>query len=170
MFVGFIAVIVILLVIVGLMSSGVLGGSQNSSYITEAKKAHSLLSSMRGESKFYYAKGETFEGIGMDYYQANKFGGSQMKTDAGIGGMNSADWDGWPTTSDNGGVFPDPYNGYYMTLGGTAGDDYRIIVTAVNEGRNASFFILKRKGTTTPEVFGKILEKTLSSDPSYIGG
>jgi hypothetical protein len=176
MFVGFIAVVVILLVIVGLMATGSLGNSQNSSYITEAKKVHTLFSNLHAESKFYYIEGgESFSGINMDYFVRTDFAKSNMIINNP--GMNEADWEGWPTVdvgsdqdANGDGVLDSPYTGPYLKLGGTAGEDFRIIVTSINDGTHAGFFLLKKVGTTVPPEYIKILEKTLAADPSYIGG
>lgn len=166
MFVGFIAVVVILLVIVGLMTSGVLSGSDNSKYMTEAKKVHSMFSHLQGEANFYYAaNSESYLGIDMNYYLKHKFAGSQMIPTSN---MAQADWEGWPTNVDGG--FPATYTGPYISVGGTAGDEIRLIVTSTNNGKSAAFHVLKKKVNVIPESYLKVLEKTLAGDPNYIGG
>ena len=170
MFIGFIAVLIILLVIVGFMMSGVLSSSQSGQYMTEAEKVHSLLNQASNITKFYYVKDETYSGLTMDFFIKNKFNQNNIVVTDPNGGMNSADWDGWPSTSDNGGVFPDPYTGPYIVVNGTAGTDVRIIVSPINNGQNAGFFIVKKKSSSIDPVFFKILEKSLSKDPLYIGG
>ena len=169
MFVGFIAVIVIILVIVVLMSTGALSGADSSKYVTEAKKTHALFSLLQGESKFYYSgNNESYLDIGMDYFMEHDFAGKQMKAS---GSMASADWEGWPTNVD--GAFPDPYTGPYIEVGGTAGDNMRIIGTSINDGKAAVFFLLKNTNATEaqlPDKFMKTLERTLSADSNYICG
>lgn len=177
MFVGFIAVVVILLVIVGLMATGTLGGSQNSSYITEAKKTHTMVSNMNGESKFYYVQaGETFLGLNMDYFVRANFAPQNLVTTNP--GMNSADWSGWPTSLDadskydvnNDGVLDSPYTGPYLKVGGVAGDDLRIIAHSISDGNYVGFHLLKKNGSSLSDDYIKILEKQLASDPEYVGG
>ena len=176
MFVGFIAVVVILLIIVGLMSTGSLSGSKNSNYIAEAKKVQAMLSNINNEGSFFYSKkNETFSGIDMDYFVDSKFAPNYMVTDNP--GMNEDDWDGWPTIdqgealdANDDGVLDSPYTGAYIKLNGTPGDQMRIIVTPINNGKQAGVFILKKKVNTIPEEYVKILESTLANDPSYIGG
>lgn len=166
MFVGFIAVVIILLVIVLLMASGALSSSDNSLYTTEAKKVHALFSQLQGESKFYYSgNNETYLGIGMDYFMNHDFAGQNM---IASGNMASADWEGWPTGVDGG--FADPYTGPYIQVGGTAGDDMRIVASSINNGKAAVFFLLKKVGTTVPEQYTITLEKALAVDSNYIGG
>lgn len=166
MFVGFIAVIVILLVIVTLMASGALSGSDNSLYTAEAKKVHALFSQLLGESKFYYSgNDESYLGIGMDYFMEHNFAGKSMITNSN---MAAADWEGWPTGVDGG--FADPYTGPYIKIGGTAGDEMRVVVSSINDGRAAVFFLLKKVGNTIPEEFTITLERALSADSNYIGG
>jgi len=176
MFVGFIAVIVILLIIVGLMSTGAISGSKNSNYIAEAKKVQAMLSNMNNEGSFYYSQAsETFSGIDMNYFVRTRFAPTLMVTNNP--GMNEDDWDGWPTIdtgeeldADNDGILDSPYTGAYIKLGGTPGDQMRVIVTPINNGNQAGIFILKKKENTIPEEYIKILEATLANDPSYIGG
>lgn len=166
MFVGFIAVVVILLVIVALMSSGALSGSDKAQYMTEAKKVHALFSQLQGESKFYYSQAnESYTGISMDYFLMHDFAKGLMVPNSN---MVSADWEGWPAAADGG--FPDPYTGPYIKLGGPAGDDLRVVVTSINNGQSAAFHILKKKGTTVDSSYLMILEKTLAADQNYIGG
>lgn len=168
MFVGFIAVVVILLVIVGFMSSGALnGGADTAAYTTEVKKIHALFSQIQGESKFYYSgNNESYSNISMQYFLDHKFAGSQMIPS---GSMASADWDGWPAAADAG-SFADPYLGPYIKVGGPAGDQMRIVVVPINNGKSAAFHILKKKVNTIPSQYVILLERTLASDPNYIGG
>jgi len=176
MFVGFIAVVVILLIIVGLMSTGSLSGSQNSNYIAEAKKVQALLSNVASEGSFYYTQGdESFSGIDMNYYANSNFAPTLLVTDNP--GMNEADWEGWPTIdknerldADGDGILDSPYTEPYIKLGGTAGDQMRIIVTPINDGKQAGIFLLKKKNNTLPADYVRILEQTLANDPAYIGG
>lgn len=166
MFVGFIAVVVILLVIVTLMASGALSSSDNSLYTAEAKKTHALFSQLQAESKFYYsANNESYLGIGMDYFMQHNFAGQQMIPS---GNMVASEWEGWPTGVDGG--FPDPYTGPYIAIGGTAGDDMRIVASSINNGKAAVFFLLKKVGTTVPQEYTITLEKALAADSNYIGG
>ena len=168
MFVGFIAVVVILLVIVGLMAISGTKNSQNSNYITEAKKVHAMLSNLEAESKYYLARSENndFAGIDTNYLVEANFAPSHMVVNNP--GMNSADWSGWPTGVDGG--FPDPYTGPYLKIGGTAGDDMRIVIAPINNGKNMGIFIMKKKVNNIPPEYTKILEKELANDANYIGG
>lgn len=168
MFVGFIAVVVILLVIVGLMSSGALNsGADTAAYTTEVKKTHALFSQIQDESKFYYAaNNESYKDISMEYFKSHKFGGAQM---VASGNMSSADWSGWPAAADPG-SFADPYLGPYIKVGGPAGDQMRIVVVPINNGQSAAFHVLRKTVNTIPSEFVILLEKTLASDPNYIGG
>ena len=167
MFVGFIAVVVILLIIVGLMSTGALSSGSNADYLTEAKKVQALLSNVEGEAKFYSIEGDySFKNLDMDYFTRVRFAPSNMVT--ANPGMSSADWEGWPTSADGG--FPDPYTGPYLKIGGYAGDQIRLVVAPINNGQHAGVFILKQKVNTLDPDYVKILETTLAADPEYIGG
>lgn len=177
MFVGFIAVVVILMVIVGLMSTGALSSSNNSTFISEAKKAHEMISNMNGEAKFYYVgASETFTGIDTDYFVRANFAPSHLVVSNP--GMIMADWEGWPSTIDpggkydlnNDGILDSPYTGAYVKVGGIAGDDLRILSHSLNDGNNVGFFLLKRKNNTIDPKFIKILEKEMASDSEFIGG
>lgn len=160
MFIGFIAVVIILLVIVVLMSTGTLSGTQNSQYITESKKVVALLSHLKNESKFYYSKNETFEGIDMSYFDQHNFASDLMKYDT----LTDTEWSGWPIQVAS------PYTGPSIAIGGTAGDNIRIIVASDNNGQNAGFYMIKRISNPVNPDFNKVLEKTLSEDTTYIGG
>ena len=177
MFVGFIAVVVILMVIVGLMSVGALSGSNNSTFIAEAKKAHEMISNMNGEAKFYYVgASETFTGMDTDYFIRANFAPSHLVVSNP--GMAMADWEGWPSIIDlgskydvnNDGILDSPYIGSYVRIGGIAGDDLRILSHSINNGNNVGFFLLKKKNSSVDPKFIKILEKEMSSDSEYIGG
>jgi len=176
MFVGFIAVVVILLIIVGLMSTQSLSGSQNSNYIAEAKKAQAMLSNLANEGSFYYSQAdESFSGIDMNYFVHGRFAPKLMVTDNP--GMDQDNWDGWPTIdtgealdADNDGVLDSPYTGAYIKIGGTANDQMRVIVTPINNGKQAGIFILKKKDNTLPTEFVKIFESVMANDSTYIGG
>lgn len=163
MFIGFIAVVIILLVIVALMASGVFSGTKNSQYLTEAKKVHALLGHLKNESKFYYSKNETFSGISMNYFNNYDFAADLMVYEE----LDSTKWDGWPVTDD---AFPAIYTGPSIKIGGSAGDDMRILVAPINSGKNAGFFLIKKKDSSVSPVFTKIIERTLAGDPAYIGG
>lgn len=176
MFVGFIAVIIILLVVVALMAIGSGDSSDSSKYNVEAKKVHALLSVMRDESKFYSLSQQgSYKGITMNYFADNEFAKGAIMYDS----INKDDWEGYPEFTVGGSLdpinesdtaFPDVYNYPSIKLGGTAGDNMRIIVGSVDNGRNATFFIVKRKNTEIPELYIKTLEKSLSADSNYIGG
>ncbi len=163
MFVGFIAVIVILLVIVGLMSTGALNSDSNS-YITEVKKIQEQLSIMKSETKFYYVGADSFTGLNADYYKNIKFG-YVVDTHPPL---NSADWSGWPTGVDT--PLADPYTGPYITFEGIAKDNVIAIPLSVNNGEAASIFIMIRNNSNLPISYKKLLEKTLATDQAYIGG
>jgi hypothetical protein len=166
MFIGFIAVVIILLVIVALMATGVFSGADTAEYMTQAKKVHALMSQVEGESKFYYAQNDqSYSGISMDYFLAHDVAKGQMVPS---GNMASADWDGWPAAADV--PLADPYTGPYIPLGGPAGDQMRIIAVSINNGQSVAFHILKLKANTVDPIYLKILEKALASDPNYIGG
>jgi hypothetical protein len=166
MFVGFIAVIIIVLVITILMSLGSSSGETNT-YTVEAKKVHALMSNLQNESKFYYSgHGETYLGISMDYFKQYDFAKGQLVETSN---MTDAEWEGWPTNDVDGGM-PGTYTGPYIRLDGVAGDDMRIIANSVDNGKYAVFFILKRAGADIPEGYLKALERALALDPNYIGG
>jgi len=175
MFIGSMAVVVILLIVIGLMSSGSLSGSTNSSYITEAKKVQALMSNLGSEGLYYYTQGnESFSGIDMKYFLRSRFAPELMVPTSN---MDKDDWDGWPTIdkgeeldADNDGELDSPYTGPYIKLGGTAGDEMRIIVTPIDNGKHAGLFLLKKKENSIPEDYVNILEKTLANDPAYVGG
>ena len=176
MFIGFIAVIVILLIIVGFMATGGVSGSDNSTYITEAKKAQALISNLGSETSYYYIGNETFNDLDMNYFVSHNFAPNLVVTDNP--GMAKDDWDGWPDSidsskgldADGDNELDDNYSGPYIKLGGSAGTQIRLIVGPVNGGNNAGIFILKKKDNTLDPNFVKILENTLSTDPTYIGG
>ena len=163
MFVGFIAVVVILLVIVGLMSSGGNQTQDGARYITEAKKVKTVTHLMSGEAKFYYVRNETFLGLTMDYFKDTEFAAEKFVPTSN---MSSDDWSGWPTAD---GGFPDPYTGGYIKVGGPAGDDLRIIATSINDGKNLAIYLVKRKDNNIDPTYLQILEKTLASDPNFVG-
>lgn len=176
MFVGFIAAIVVLLIVVALMVTGSGDNSDSSKYNVEAKKVQALLSAMRDESKFYsLSKHGSYKGITMNYFADNEFAKGAIMYDS----INKDDWDGYPEfiaggsldpINDGDATFPNVYNYPSIKLGGTADDNMRVIVGSVDNGKNAVFFIVKRKNTEIPELYLKTLEKSLSADSNYIGG
>lgn len=176
MFAGFIAVIIILLIIVALMITGSTDSSDSSKYNVEAKKVQTLLSAMRDESKFYsLSQHGSYKGITMNYFADNEFAKGALVYDS----IDKDDWEGYPEFTVGGSLdpisesdtaFPDVYNYPSIKLGGAAGDNMRIIVGSVDNGKNAVFFIVKRKGTEIPELYLRTLEKSLSADSNYIGG
>lgn len=167
MLIGFIVLIVFLLVIVGLMSSSSLSNdSSGTKYITEAKKIQVMLSNMENESQFYFARDETFNGIGIKYYENIGFHPELIVPQDPSGSMSKNDWENWPDET----YFPSPYSGPYIELKGSAAKDLRVVISPLNNGNNMGIYILKRKGSTVDPVFLKTLEKVLSSDSNYIGG
>ena len=176
MFVGFIAVVVILLIIVAIMSTGTLTGGDESKYIAEAKKVNILVSNIKAESNFYYVgHNQSFIGIDMSYFDDVGFDKALMQTD----GLLAAEWKGISSDIAAGTTT--------MCLGGSAGCDMRIVVTGDTSGGNdANLLIIKLIGidkvnNTTgavgadtiidnvPAVFTKVLEKELSNDQEWIG-
>lgn len=172
MLVGFIVVIVILLVIIGLMfNSGTAGADQGAKYITEAKKIGTILYHLKNESQFYYARNESYAGIDMGYFADVEFQRDLMVQTDPDGPMRKADWENWPDES----VFPDNYTGPYIELRGSAAKEMRIVVAPLNNGENMGIFIMRRifddpADSKIDESFSRVLEKVLSSDPDYIGG
>lgn len=176
MFAGFIAAIVVLLIVVALMISGSGDNNDSSKYNVEAKKVQALISAMRDESKFYsLSQHGSYKGITMNYFADNEFAKGAIVNDS----INKNDWEGYPEftvggsldpISENDTTFPDVYNYPSIKLGGTAGDNMRIIVGSVDNGKNAVFFIVKKKDVEIPELYLRTLEKSLSSDSNYIGG
>ena len=176
MFAGFIAAIVVLLMVVSLMMVGSGDNSDSSKYNVEAKKVQSLLSAMRDESKFYsLSQHGSYKGITMNYFADNEFAKGAIMYDS----IDKDDWEGYPEftlggsldpISESDTAFPDVYNYPSIKLGGAAGDNMRIIVGSVDNGKNAVFFIVKRKNTEIPELYLRTLEKSLSADSNYIGG
>lgn len=172
MLVGFIAVIVILLVIVALFSgSGTSAKDSGARYITEAKKVGAMLYHMKNESQFYYSRAESYNGIGMDYFSDIEFQRDLMVQTDPNGPMLKADWENWPSLT----VFPDNYTGPYIELVGAGASEMRIIVAPLNSGKNMGIYIMKKiwanpSDTKLDPIFPQILEKVLSSDPDYIGG
>lgn len=176
MFIGFIAVIIVLLIVVALMAVGSGDSGDSSKYNVEAKKVHALLSIMRDESKFYsLSQHGSYKGITMNYFADNEFAKGAIMRDS----IKKAEWDGYPEFITGGSLdpinegdttFPDTYNYPSIKLGGTAGDDMRIIVGSVDNGKNAVFFIVKKKGVEIPELYLRSLEKNLAADSNYIGG
>lgn len=164
MFVGFIVVVVILVVVVGLMSTGSTDASSNGAYVTEAKKVQALLSTVEAESQFYYVRNETFTNIGVEYLAEVDFASGQLQATSN---MAKVDWIGWPVAD---GGFPDPYTGPYIAIGGTAGDDIRLIITSIGNGKNVGIYLVKRKISDIPIEYTTILERILTDNPSYIGG
>lgn len=164
MFVGFIAVIVILLVVVATMSLGSKGPEDAAKYMTEAKNVQSLASHIRNETQFYYVKNNTFTGIGVDYFATNKFAQNKI---VATSNMASADWEGWPAAEVG---LADPYTGPYIAVGGTAGDNVRFIVTSLNGGNSVGLYMLKNKAATIPPAYLKALEQAMAQDQAYIGG
>ena len=176
MFAGFIAAIVVLLMVVSLMMVGSGDNSDSSKYNVEAKKVQTLLSAMRDESKFYsLSQHGSYKGITMNYFADNEFAKGAIMYDS----IDKDDWEGYPEftlggsldpISESDTAFPDVYNYPSIKLGGAAGDNMRIIVGSVDNGKNAVFFIVKRKNTEIPELYLRTLEKSLSADSNYIGG
>lgn len=176
MFAGFIAAIVVLLMVVSLMMVGSGDNSDSSKYNVEAKKVQSLLSAMRDESKFYsLSQHGSYKGITMNYFADNEFAKSAIMYDS----IDKDDWEGYPEFTVGGSLdpinegdtaFPDVYNYPSIKLGGTAGDNMRVIVGSVDNGKNAVFFVVKKKDAEIPELYLRTLEKSLSADSNYIGG
>ncbi len=176
MFAGFIAAIVVLLMVVSLMMVGSGDNSDSGKYNVEAKKVQSLLSAMRDESKFYsLSQHGSYKGITMNYFADNEFAKSAIMYDS----IDKDDWEGYPEFTVGGSLdpinegdatFPNVYNYPSIKLGGTAGDNMRVIVGSVDNGKNAVFFIVKKKDVEIPELYLRTLEKSLSADTNYIGG
>lgn len=176
MFAGFIAAIVVLLMVVSLMMVGSGDNSDSGKYNVEAKKVQSLLSAMRDESKFYsLSQHGSYKGITMNYFADNEFAKNAIMYDS----IDKDDWEGYPEFTVGGSLdpvnegdtaFPDVYNYPSIKLGGTAGDNMRVIVGSVDNGKNAVFFIVKKKNVEIPELYLRTLEKSLSADSNYIGG
>lgn len=176
MFAGFIAAIVVLLIIVALMITGSTDDSDSSKYNVEAKKVQTLLSAMRDESKFYsLSQHGSYKGITMNYFADNEFAKNAIMYDS----IDKDDWEGYPEFTVGGSLdpinegdttFPGVYNYPSIKLGGTAGDNMRVIVGSVDNGKNAVFFIVKKKDVEIPELYLRTLEKSLSADTNYIGG
>lgn len=176
MFAGFIAAIVVLFIVVALMISGSGDNNDSSKYNVEAKKVQTLLSTIRDESKFYsLSQHGSYKGITTNYFSDNEFAKGAIVYDS----INKNDWEGYPEFTVGGSLdpinegdttFPDVYNYPSIKLGGTAGDNMRIIVGSVDNGKNAVFFIVKKKGVEIPELYLRTLEKSLSADSNYIGG
>lgn len=165
MFIGFIAVIIILLVVVALMSTGSNSSAQDAAnYMTEAKKIQATASHIRDESQFYYTKNNTFDGISMDYFKTVDFAKGQL---VATSNMASADWEGWPSTEVG---FPDPYTGPYIKAGGTGGDDIRMVITSINQGKAVGLYILRRKAADLPGGYTRAIEQSMATDSAYIGG
>jgi hypothetical protein len=167
MLIGFIAIIVILLVIIGVMSTGTNSEGNAGKYATEVKKVQTLISNMKNEAKFYYLKTDSFKDISMKYYKDIGFADNVMvnSEDADHEDMNSNDWDGWPSSG-----ITDPYTGSYIKLGGTAKDDIRLVIVPLSKNKAFGIYVLKRKTADIPEGYLSMLEKVLSADSSYIGG
>lgn len=172
MLVGFIVVIVFLLVIVGIMSgTGTSGVDQGAKYITEAKKVGSIIHHLKNESQFYYARNETYAGVDMSYFADVGFQRDLMVLTDPSGPMLKAEWENWPDKT----VFPDNYTGPYIELRGAAAREMRIVVAPLNNGENMGIFIMRKvfanpADSNIDEVFPKVLERVLSSDPDYVGG
>ncbi len=165
MLVGFIAVIVILLVIIGLFSSNLLSSnSKGAQYVTEAQKVNIMLSNMNGQAKFYYGGHGSYKDISVQYFKDIGFKEAKIVNQDPSGSMDSDHWENWPTGVTS------PYTGPYIELGGSAGGQLRILVVPQNDDQNAGFFILKEKANTLDPTFLKILERTLAGDSAYIGG
>lgn len=165
MLIGFIVVVVILVIIGGVMAvQGTSGSSKNAVYVTEAKKVQQLISHIKGEAQFYFLRGNTYLGVGVEYLKEVEFVGPQLVETSN---MSSADWIGWPQAD---GGFPDPYFGPYISVGGPAKDNLRIIITSLSSGEAMGIYILRKKDATIDPVYTKILEKVLGEDANYIGG
>jgi len=160
MLVGFIAVIIILLVIVGLFSSGTLndkGGAGK--YQTDATKALTVVGDLESSVRFYKINGD-YSTLTMDYFRDSNFHPELIES----GTMASEDWDNWPIG------LPDPYTGDYIKLGGPAGDEMRLIVVPIDNGEGASIYLMKKKVNNIDPQYLKILEKTLAKNDKYVGG
>lgn len=168
MLVGFIAVVVILLVIIGIMAVNGTQGDDGGRYAAEATKAAALISNLRDEGKFYYTRGETFNGISMKYFEDIGFAEHQMVSELDNTGMSSNDWVGWPASG-----LDDPYTGPYLPLNGPVGDNMRLVVVPLNKGQAFGIYLLKKANATDAELdpkYLKVLERTLAKDSGYVGG
>lgn len=171
MFTGFVAVIIVLIIIAGIIAVKALG-TGGATYAAEVKKVQELISRMKGEAKFYYlAHDESYDGFNIEYYKNYHFAenniGSNDNMVACSETVTTDCWEGMPVNADN---VEDPYNGYYINLGGTAGDQIRIIAASLGGGGSAGIYIVKKKPTTVPEEYTFMLERALANDPSYFGG
>lgn len=171
MFTGFVAVIILLIVIAGIIAVKALS-TGGATYAAEVKKVQELISRMKGEAKFYYlANNESYSGFSIDYYKKYHFAekniGSGDNMVACSDTVTTNCWEGMPVNADN---VSSPYNGSYINLGGTAGDQIRIIAASLGGGTSAGIYIVKKKPSTVPEEYTFMLERALANDPSYFGG
>lgn len=159
MLVGFILVIIVLLVVVGLFSSGVLKTEDGSKYIADATKVSTVISDLESSAKFYTING-SYDGIKGDYLKESDFHPELLEE----GTLNSDDWENWPVD------LASPYTGTYVNVGGPAGDDMKILLVPLNNGESAGIYLIKRKNNSIDPRYLKVLERILAKNSKYIAG
>jgi len=181
MFIGFIAIIIVLLIIVAAMSTG--STSENKgTYQVEATKTATMISDLKNESKFYFAKynnqdisapGFTGESI-MEYLVNTDFHKNKMRNQNSAETMLKSDWLG--LTND--------YTGPYLIASGPAEDKIRFISVPISSNSVAIQMIGVDKvdnktGNATPdgivdgidETYKEVLEAKMNKffPNSFVG-
>lgn len=165
MLIGILVLVVLILVIVTVMSSSSLSDKNGGSkYIAEAKKVAVMMNDLKGAAQFYYTNNESYAGIDMNYFKGIHFYDTNMVDQDPSGQMIKDNWTNWPPNLE------DPYTGPYLELGGTPGDQMRIIVAPIGEGETMGVYLMKNINSTFDPQYSVVLEKVLSTDPDYLGG
>lgn len=157
LYVFFISIIMILLIMGYMVTGG--SNSRVASYSTEAAKAGALIADLETQIQFYYTDSESYEGFDNQFLADGGF--HTERTNDGV--MNKVDWENWPVG------LATPYNGSYLYLGGTAGENMRILTKSIDNGKAVGVYLLKNKNVVIDSSYTTLLEKSLSNKFSFIG-
>lgn len=182
MLIGFVIIIVMILVIVGLMAIGTSGGDDTGIYSAQIKKVKVLINNIESEAIMYHGLKDTYKGFNAEYLSKNGIGTelyTNNSSDVSVT-MNKANWDNLPTDFDCDGTEEDTtvdflsadYGGVFLFKGYEPGNQKAIIVyscTDITGDNYAQIKFVQQKTKTYNTKFDEMLELELTEQDTFYG-
>lgn len=180
MLIGFIVVIVMILIIVGLMAIGNEGGGDTGLYSTQIKKLKTFINNVESEAVLYHGMNNNFNGFNAKYLNSVKIGTELYSDNVADTAtpMTKANWLGLPSDFDCDGVaeannvnYMGAGRGVFLFKGYIPGNQKAMIVHSCNtESETFSKIIIVKERTSTYEtLFDEMLEMELSNYGNFYG-
>jgi len=187
MLVGFIVIIIMVLVIVGLMSVGNNADNKTGLYETQIKKIKVFINQIESEAILYHGLKGTFNGFNPNYLQAHNIG-KELYTDSDADlyngdPMDGNHWEGLPSDFncdgtadvDSNGKGTTDYlgagRGVFLFKGYEPGNQKAIIINSCTNNNNdySKLIIVKYRNQTYDPNFDVLFEKEMSNYGTFYG-